>query len=100
MYDLNRNVTECQYGWEFDKKDYEKTIPSEFNWICDRVHYATDCFTWGNVGNTIGTIGFGILADKSVGSDFHLLLHALPIARLNFRNDLTWQVRTETCIFC
>lgn len=60
------NETECQFGWEYDTTDYENTIPSEFNWVCDKDHYATDCFTWGSIGSAIGTVIFGILADKFV----------------------------------
>lgn len=56
----------CQFGWEYDKTDYENTVPSEFNWVCDRDTYATDCFTWGSIGSAIGTVIFGILADKLV----------------------------------
>jgi len=54
----------CKYGWEFDKTDYESTIPSEFSWVCDRNHFATDVFTWTNVGSAVGTVIFGIAADK------------------------------------
>ncbi|CAL8092584.1 unnamed protein product [Orchesella dallaii] len=54
----------CQFGWDFDKTDYESTIPSEYEWVCDNDFYATDCFTWGSFGSAIGTILFGIMADK------------------------------------
>lgn len=61
---LSGNVTSCQFGWIYDKTDYENTIPMEFNWVCDRDNYVTDCYTWGSVGGAVGTIIFGVMADK------------------------------------
>jgi hypothetical protein len=70
MYSLDSlgvNATEkCNFGWEYDKTDYESTIPSEFDWVCQRDHLATEVFTWTNVGSAVGTIIFGIFADKLV----------------------------------
>jgi hypothetical protein len=70
MYDFSNPdqnaVINCNNGWSYDKTDYDDTIPSAFNWVCDRVGYATDTFTVGTLGSAIGTVLFGILADKYV----------------------------------
>lgn len=69
--DPDRNTTMmCNNGWTYDKTDYDSTIPSDFDWVCDKVGYATDTFTVGTLGSAIGTVVFGILADKWV----HILL--------------------------
>lgn len=60
----HNGTTPCQFGWEYDKTDYENTVPSDFNWVGDRVKYATDSFSWAIIGRAIGTVLFGILADK------------------------------------
>ncbi|OXA51668.1 organic cation transporter protein [Folsomia candida] len=63
--DPDRNTTMmCNNGWTYDKTDYDSTIPSDFDWVCDKVGYATDTFTVGTLGSAIGTVVFGILADK------------------------------------
>jgi len=64
MFDEDDNVTPCLYGWEYDTTDYDTTIPSEHNWVCDKIHYPTRCFTMGSFGAAAGTLVFGILADK------------------------------------
>lgn len=64
MYDqVTGNITKCQAGWEYDEP-VTSTVPSEYDWVCDRDQYATDCFTWSSVGSAIGTIIFGAIGDK------------------------------------
>jgi len=68
-------VVDCQFGWDYDKTDYESTIPSQFNWVCERNHFSTDVYTWTSVGNAFGTVLFGIAADKLV--QLHLICTSL-----------------------
>lgn len=65
MYENNitKSIVQCT-SWVYDKTDFDSTIPSEFNWVCDTAHYSTDALTATAVGNMIGTIVFGQLADK------------------------------------
>lgn len=55
---------DCMYGYEYDRKDYEWTIPSQFDWVCTKSTYGTDALTLYAVGNAVGTIMFGQAADK------------------------------------
>ena len=64
MYGPNMSITQCTNGWEYDKTDYELTIPSQYNWVCQREHYATDALTLNAVGNCVGALVFGWGADK------------------------------------
>ncbi|OXA38895.1 Organic cation transporter 1 [Folsomia candida] len=59
----NRTIP-CQNGWDFDKSDYEATVPSEFGWVCDKVEWGADIIASAMAGMAIGTILFGVLADK------------------------------------
>ncbi|CAG7696957.1 unnamed protein product [Allacma fusca] len=63
MYDEQGGVTDCLNGWEFDKADYDSTIATDYNWVCEHSHYSTDAFTIAAVGNVAGTILFGQAAD-------------------------------------
>jgi hypothetical protein len=60
----NHTPVPCRNGWEYDKSDYDATIPTDFNWVCDQDHYGTDALTLYAVGNCIGTLVFGWGADK------------------------------------
>ena len=60
----NNGVVPCQYGWEYDRSDYEDTMPSQFNWVCDKGHYGTDALTIASAGNAFGAILLGPVADK------------------------------------
>lgn len=66
MYDpSNPNVTmTCNLGWTYDKTDYETTIPSDFDWVCENMGHATDTFTVETIGSAVGTVVFAIMADK------------------------------------
>lgn len=54
----------CTQGWEYDLTDYDHTIPSDFDWVCERGMWATWCLTAMAIGNAIGTIILGQAADK------------------------------------
>ncbi|CAG7696955.1 unnamed protein product [Allacma fusca] len=64
MYGLNGTVVDCQNGWDYDKENYEFTIPSQFDWVCSKSHYTTTAFTTQTIGSVLGVIVFGYLADK------------------------------------
>jgi len=68
MYGPNGSSVECTAGWEYDLKDYDVTIPSEYNWVCSKETYATDALTLYAVGNCVGALIFGWAADKLVDS--------------------------------
>ncbi|CAG7723791.1 unnamed protein product [Allacma fusca] len=64
MYDANNTVVSCQYGWDYDRTYYQSTIATEFDWVCEKEDYATRAFTFSNIGNAVGGIILGHLADK------------------------------------
>jgi OCT family organic cation transporter-like MFS transporter 4/5 len=64
MYGPNRSVIECNNGWEYDKSEYESTMSSDFDWVCKNSDVPTNSFTMQALGNAVGTIIFGHLADK------------------------------------
>lgn len=64
MYTPSGNTEECKWGWDFDKTDYLSTMPGDFEWVCANAAIPTNSFTAGAVGNAVGTIIFGHLADK------------------------------------
>ncbi|XP_035709656.1 organic cation transporter 1 isoform X2 [Folsomia candida] len=68
MITANSSRASCSFGWEYDRKDYDLTIPSQYNWVCDKSEWATWALTFGGLGNAVGTIVYGMLADhKMVG---------------------------------
>jgi len=68
MYDVNgpnpSAIIQCTNGWEYDTTEYESTMASEFNWVCENGDIPTTAFTVAALGNALGTIVFGHLADK------------------------------------
>ncbi|CAG7837136.1 unnamed protein product [Allacma fusca] len=63
MYDVNRSKVRCDQ-WDYDTTNYDATIPSEYNWVCDNAHYVADAHSAGTFGNVLGTIVLGTAADK------------------------------------
>ncbi len=57
-------VSPCKHGWEYDTTDYDRTIPTDYNWVCERAEYSTHIFSLGALGAAVGQVVFGILADK------------------------------------
>ncbi|ODM89402.1 Organic cation transporter 1 [Orchesella cincta] len=65
MFGPNDTTISCNAGWEYDFStvDYH-SIVTDYDWVCDKSHYATWVYTAGNIGNVIGTFVLGHLADK------------------------------------
>ncbi|PNF18176.1 hypothetical protein B7P43_G01824 [Cryptotermes secundus] len=57
------NVTSCQYGWEYDRRWFSRTVPSQENWVCDKSLYVTNTFVATQIGEAVGTISFGHMSD-------------------------------------
>ncbi|CAG0925484.1 unnamed protein product, partial [Notodromas monacha] len=49
--------------WDFDMQHYVLTAPSDYQWVCDKRHYATLALTAQNVGGVFSTLILGPLAD-------------------------------------
>jgi hypothetical protein len=66
MYSPNGNgsVISCPSGWAYDRSEFLSTLPSDHDWVCSKDHYATNVFTATALGNVVGNVVFGLLADK------------------------------------
>lgn len=57
-------ITDCQFGWEYDKTWYKKTAPSQENWVCDKELNVANALAVAKIGEVIGTLIFGQLGDR------------------------------------
>ena len=64
MFNSDGKIVQCENGWEYDRLLYQETMTTEFNWVCERSHYATDALTFASIGNALGTIILGQAADR------------------------------------
>uniref|UniRef100_A0A1B0BSA0 Major facilitator superfamily (MFS) profile domain-containing protein n=3 Tax=Glossina TaxID=7393 RepID=A0A1B0BSA0_9MUSC len=56
-------VGECN-EWFYEREQGYESITSELNWVCDRAYQSAVGKSFFYVGSVVGTILFGILADK------------------------------------
>jgi len=63
MYEEGKEVP-CRHGWEYDRSELDLTMPSEFNWVCEKQHFITVIFTVSGISATLGTIVLGPIIDK------------------------------------
>ncbi|ODM94865.1 Organic cation transporter 1 [Orchesella cincta] len=65
MFGPNDSTISCTAGWEYDFNtvDYH-SIVTDYDWVCDKSHYATWVYTATNIGRALGTFLLGFLADK------------------------------------
>ncbi|XP_035211209.1 solute carrier family 22 member 5-like isoform X2 [Stegodyphus dumicola] len=60
----NSALKHCDKGWQYDKTDYEYTIATEWNLVCDDAYYPSLILTLHNLGSIIGTPILGFFADR------------------------------------
>jgi hypothetical protein len=60
---IAEHISECQYGWEYDRRWFSRTAPSQENWVCDKSLYVTNTFVTTQIGEAVGTISFGHMSD-------------------------------------
>ncbi|XP_017787299.1 PREDICTED: organic cation transporter 1-like [Nicrophorus vespilloides] len=53
----------CQNGWEYDKTWYDLTAPSQGSWVCNDSINVANAFIFSRLGEVIGSMIFGQLAD-------------------------------------
>lgn len=58
------SIIGCQYGWEYDRSWFSRTVPSQENWVCNKALYVTNTFVATQVGDAVGTISFGHMSDS------------------------------------
>ncbi|XP_046641550.1 organic cation transporter 1-like [Daphnia pulicaria] len=57
-------VTNCLHGWEYDKTQYDATLVTELNLVCDNKWLPSFSTTLFYVGSLFGNLLFGWIADK------------------------------------
>ena len=56
----------CQYGWEYDTTWYKMTVSSQEDWVCDKELYVANAIFFCRMGEAIGSLALGQLADMWV----------------------------------
>uniref|UniRef100_A0A1B0FQN9 Major facilitator superfamily (MFS) profile domain-containing protein n=1 Tax=Glossina morsitans morsitans TaxID=37546 RepID=A0A1B0FQN9_GLOMM len=56
-------VTGCQYGWSYDQTWYEKTIPTQENWVCAKDLFVTNVFVVARITEVVGSFLLGQMGD-------------------------------------
>jgi len=82
-------------GWEYDRSVYESTMSTDYNWVCDKSDYPTNAFTTQAVGNAIGTMIFGHLADKYNYTNI-IFFQTYKVSLMHYLDKILLQNRTET----
>ncbi|XP_076629444.1 organic cation transporter 1 [Colletes latitarsis] len=57
-------VTKCQHGWIYDNRDYDSTLVTELDLVCDSSWWPSTSTTFFYVGSLFGNVVFGWIADK------------------------------------
>ncbi|XP_011165690.1 organic cation transporter 1 isoform X2 [Solenopsis invicta] len=57
-------VVECRYGWNYDTRDYDSTLVTELDLVCDNSWWPSTSTTFFYVGSLFGNVVFGWIADK------------------------------------
>ncbi|KAG8230554.1 hypothetical protein J437_LFUL010155 [Ladona fulva] len=60
---FDKEIVDCQHGWDYDKTWYTRTAPSDNDWVCDKGLYVTNTFMYARIGDVIGAFVFGQLGD-------------------------------------
>ncbi|KYN04915.1 Organic cation transporter 1 [Cyphomyrmex costatus] len=74
MYDVNYTeiidfspdwpIVKCRYGWNYDTRDYDSTLVTELDLVCDNSWWPSTSTTFFYVGSLFGNVVFGWIADK------------------------------------
>ncbi|XP_028045997.1 organic cation transporter 1 isoform X2 [Monomorium pharaonis] len=57
-------VIKCRYGWNYDTRDYDSTLVTELDLVCDNSWWPSTSTTFFYVGSLFGNVVFGWIADK------------------------------------
>lgn len=53
----------CQYGWEYDHSEWEATVATEWDLVCDKGLYVTIAYTINGAGGILSMFYVGFIAD-------------------------------------
>ncbi|XP_034934659.1 organic cation transporter protein-like [Chelonus insularis] len=57
-------TTKCLHGWNYDTRDYDSTLVTELDLVCDNSWLPSTSTTFFYVGSLFGNVVFGWIADK------------------------------------
>ncbi|XP_076239477.1 organic cation transporter 1 [Calliopsis andreniformis] len=57
-------VSKCRHGWIYDTRDYDSTLVTELDLVCDNSWWPSTSTTFFYVGSLFGNVVFGWIADK------------------------------------
>ncbi|CAK9794714.1 Carcinine transporter [Anthophora quadrimaculata] len=57
-------VIKCRNGWIYDNRDYDSTLVTELDLVCDNSWWPSTSTTFFYVGSLFGNVVFGWIADK------------------------------------
>ncbi|XP_049856621.1 solute carrier family 22 member 7-like [Schistocerca gregaria] len=90
---IEENITECQFGWEYDRTWYTQTAVSQHNWVCNDAIKASIALSLSSLGQAVGLLVFGQLSDV-VGRRpvFHVAAVCVLLGRIGcvFSSDIYW----------
>jgi OCT family organic cation transporter-like MFS transporter 4/5 len=56
-------LSDCAYGYDYDKTYNDRTPVSDEDWVCKRELYQTNSIVFAQIGEVVGTFAFGQLGD-------------------------------------
>ncbi|XP_058789832.1 organic cation transporter 1-like [Phymastichus coffea] len=57
-------IVQCKWGWNYDNRDYDSTLVTELDLVCDNSWWPSTSTTFFFVGSLFGNVVFGWIADK------------------------------------
>ncbi|XP_054715059.1 organic cation transporter 1-like [Uloborus diversus] len=60
----NASTKPCDNGWLYDTSEYDSTIATQWDLVCDDYHYVSFVLLWWGLGTIIATPVYGALSDK------------------------------------
>ncbi|EFN71065.1 Organic cation transporter 1 [Camponotus floridanus] len=57
-------ISKCRYGWNYDTRDYDSTLVTELDLVCDNSWWPSTSTTFFYVGSLFGNVVFAWIADK------------------------------------
>ena len=56
--------TTCEWGWNFDKSEFSRTLVTDLEWFCDKAYIIPAMYTCSKIGSMIGGVVFNYLGDR------------------------------------
>ncbi|KAG8175158.1 hypothetical protein JTE90_025385 [Oedothorax gibbosus] len=57
-------IIPCRAGWKYDTENYDETVSSKFDLVCENNYFPSLIFTLSSVGSLVSATFYGYLSDK------------------------------------